>query len=46
MAALQEAGQGELIEWVKEVSLCIARKHPLRPSGRLIGAPIVKPKII
>ena len=41
MAALQEAGQGELIEWVKEVSLA-SHVNPLRPSERLIGAPIGK----
>lgn len=28
MAALQEAGQGELIEWVKEVRLSVARGKP------------------
>jgi hypothetical protein len=31
MAALQEAGQGELIEWVKEVSQFARKTH--RPSG-------------
>jgi replication fork protection complex subunit Tof1/Swi1 len=31
MAALQEAGQGELIEWVKEVSLVKTRRQ--NPSG-------------
>jgi hypothetical protein len=28
MAALQEASQGELIEWVKEVRLSVPREKP------------------